>query len=446
VESLSPGIWPLIEIMGSLGGILQEKFVRPELTLIHWEKSGIRQKAQHAGHKGLLVDRRRFDSVLLRTAIETGVHVVRSARVRLHGPYHEGKWRLDVEGDSATTIECRYLIDASGRQGFLGRGGGDFGGCYRATSPPTVALCGCLQSGVPPGTTMVEAIADGWIWGASLTEGRCAVMVLCDTERVRADRGKGLEAIWRGFLSKAELFRAVAEAKTVGSLHLRDATASFHRVPISEGFLRAGESNYSIDPLSSTGVEKAMRGGLTAGTVVHTLLKHPERANLCEQFYLARQQEDVYRHAAWAAAFYGEAARFADRPFWKRRAHLTIPEPNRTAAQSTEDQLADAADTEWTWSDTVRVRLAGGVELRREPCIVGNEIEPTLSIMSPKLERPVAFLNGIPIGTMLGEMIGALQPRTLVPSFVRHIPAGQIAQVWCWLLEKRIFEVIPPGE
>src|SRR5579864_838009 len=159
-QSISPGMWRVAGRLQLADRIRQGKFLQPELALIHWGESGIQKKLQRSGESGLLVDRTRFDTVLLQAAAEAGAHVVRSSRLRLHGSYDEGKWKLDVEGDSATKIECDYLIDASGKRGFLARAGHRFGTCPVSTSPRTVAICGRLETVFPPATAMVEAVAD----------------------------------------------------------------------------------------------------------------------------------------------------------------------------------------------------------------------------------------------------------------------------------------------
>jgi flavin-dependent dehydrogenase len=58
---------------------------------------------------------------------------------------------------------------------------------------------------------------------------------------------------------------------------------------IGEDQIRVGEASFALDPLSSTGVEKAMHSGLIAGTAIHTVLALPERASLCADFYRTRQ-------------------------------------------------------------------------------------------------------------------------------------------------------------
>lgn len=445
IESVSPGFRVLMEIMGTLDPVLQEKFIEPELTLIRWGEREVQRKRQLAGQSGMLVERSRFDRVLLQAAMEAGAHVIRPAVVCVPKAYHNGVWRLEARCEGAATIECRYLIDASGKQGFLERGDCDFPGRRIVTAPPTVAICGCLQSEFPPRMTMVEAIAEAWVWGASLSGGGCAAMVFCDTEKIRSEHAKGLEAIWRGFLKTTKLFPGLDTARSLGPVRLRDATPSFHEVPMGKGFVRAGESNYSIDPLSSTGVEKAMRGGLTAAMIVHTLLKYPERASMCEQFCLARQQEDVQTHAAWAAGFYSEAAHLGHHVFWNRRSRLKVPEFRRMAAQEQQDVPAAVAHRVWTWGNTIRIRLADGVQLRREPCVVNDEIQAAMSILSPELERPVAFLDGIPLGPVMDEAFRAM-PSDLFPCFAKHLSAKQIGRVWHWLLEKRVFEIISAEE
>jgi hypothetical protein len=436
VESLSPGAWPVLDLLGASGRILEQMFIEPKLSLIRWRESEPHRKPQPEGKRGLLIERPRFDTVLLALAEETGAHALRLTRVGSIEGYKHGNWQLEVRnGNRSKAIACRYLIDASGRQGFLGGNRGAGGATRVRFSSATVAVCGWLSDALPPGTTMVEAVADGWIWAAGLKHGLSAAMVFTDPETVRSRKRDGLEAIWREFLAAAGL----TPTPGMGPLRLCDATASYHRFPIGEGFLRTGEASYSIDPLSSTGVEKALIGGLTAGTVVHTILRHPDRASMCELFYRTRQQEDVYRHAAWAAGFYREVERFGERPFWMRRARLTVPEPSQVNEAASECSVNPVDEVQLAFSNRLPLRLAAGVRLRREPSVVGDEIAPVLSIISPELQRPVAFLDGIPIGELLCRMVKAGR---LDEGFIRarQIPSAHLQRAWAWLIQNRIIE------
>ncbi len=59
------------------------------------------------------------------------------------------------------------------------------------------------------------------------------------------------------------------DSALVGPVLACDATTFCATDPIGETFVRVGEACFSLDPLSFTGVEKAMQTGLIAATAAH---------------------------------------------------------------------------------------------------------------------------------------------------------------------------------
>jgi hypothetical protein len=130
------------------------------------------------------------------------------------------------------------------------------------------------------------------------------MMVFLDPQRVLLGGGnRALETLWRGELAKADLFYDVSHSPLLGSIRACDATGYHTNEPIGLDFIRVGEAAFSLDPLSSTGVEKAMQTGLAAAVALHTMMLRPERSDLCLKFYRDRHFEAVSQHAIWSAGF-----------------------------------------------------------------------------------------------------------------------------------------------
>src|SRR5439155_11763660 len=130
--------------------------------------------------------------------------------------------------------------------------------------PRTIAVCGYLPARDGPGATLVEALPDAWCWGAPVPGGLFSAMVFLDPDTKPGLRRSELEVLWRARLSRAGLFAGLADSPLVGPVLARDATTYHATDPIGEDYVRVGEASFSLDPLSSTGVEKAMHTGLAA--------------------------------------------------------------------------------------------------------------------------------------------------------------------------------------
>jgi flavin-dependent dehydrogenase len=421
-ESLSPGIWPLLDTLGLRGVIARAPFRAPGETLLCWAES--KPQCIPPGPKGggLLVDRAEFDTLLLRGAQLAGVRIIQPAQAQV-ARTPKG-WQ--VKAGSASFL-AEFLIDASGRKGCqLMRG--------VAFSPPTLALWAHFEAENDPATRL-EATPEGWLWAAPLAEGRFSLMFICNPAYIRRKAGGDLERLLRERLAETVLFPRFAKAAFLHRIVARDATCAFASEPIGSDYVSVGEVSYSLDPLSSTGVEKALQSALIGAIVAHTLLHRPERARLCARFYKARQQEAVATHAAWTNQYYRDVERYADKPFWTARCGIPISSP-----------IVRVSNPPVAPRKTMPVRLAPGVSVTEEPCIVGDEIDTRPGLHAPSLARPVVFLDGIEVGTLLVEVTPHRSLKDLVAQWSQRMPPPRAERIAAWLWEKRILcEALPLG-
>lgn len=355
-------------------------------TYICWTHPQPWRVVPNPGERSIVVDRGRFDAHLLCAGKIAGIHHFQRSQAR--AAVHQGdRWRVDFSWDAQSRgLSADFLVDASGRTGFL-----------RATrqrdAAPTLALCGYIICPSEVLATRIEALHDGWCWGARLPSECYSVMVFLDPQPGRLGL-VDLEARWRACLLRAGLFAQLAQLPLQGPIIARDTTSSFVRDPIGPRFVMVGEASQCLDPLSSTGVERALRAGLLAGITLHTMIQHPERNSLCQQFYLDWHRKSVEGHARWSAEFYSQVRRFADQPFWH----------SRSAAAAGREKLTVAADQTYAvrpLNRTSRVRLSIEAEIVDEACIVGDEIVARPALRHPALESPIAFIDGAEVGPLL---------------------------------------------
>jgi hypothetical protein len=377
---------------------------------------------------GLLVDRVGFDGLLLRAAAGAGARVFQPAQARAaHG---EGAgWQVELSTDDE---KCRaradFLVDAAGRTRFLP-------GERQCVGPRTVALCGYLRPPDCPRDTLVEALPDAWCWGAPVPGGLFSAMVFLGADTTPGLRRSGLEALWRARLAASELFAGLSGCPLARPVFACDATTYGAADPIGEDFARVGEASFSLDPLSSTGVEKAMQTGLVAAIALHTMIAKPDRKGLCQRFYRDRQRETVSTHATWSAGFYRQVARFGDLPFWKyRSAGGGDGAPKKGPARVTH--------LEGTVRPAARVRLSDGARLVQEPCIIGDEIIAHPALVHPGLERPVAFVEGMELGQLLEAVPSCADLAGLLVAWSSRMPPRKARHIISWLIDSQVLETV----
>ncbi len=423
-ESLTPGVWPVLDALGVRDEILSAGFLRAGETRVRWAGPGTDVLTPGRGRAGLLVDRGRFDALLLGLAASAGVRVLQPTSARGAERSVAG-WRVEVtSGGDRQFISASYLVDATGRGRFLPGG-------RERVSPRSVALCGDLDGRDGPRATMVEALRDAWCWGAPVPGGRFSAMVFLDPGSLHRVRPEALETLWRAHLAHSELFAGLAGARVTGQVFACDASTWYATDPIGPGFVRVGEASFSLDPLSSTGVEKALQTGILAGIAIHTSLLWPERTALCERFYHGRQTETVTAHAAWSSEFYGQVTRFAGSPFWAERS-------GPGGAQSSRQNPPRATLTRVGFGAETRVRISDQARLVEEPRVVGDEIRPGAALAHPALDRPVAFVGGVEVVPLLAVVPRGGDVASVLALWSGRVTPPEAHRTVDWLLRNRI--------
>ncbi len=425
-ESLSPGVWTALRTLGLRESDFESCSLRVQTACIRWAKPEAETIAFIRPDQGLTVDRSRFDSVLLDAARAAGVIVFDGARI-VSTEQLESRWHLDLaRADGKYAITTDFLVDAAGRNGFLP-------GKRTRTSAPTLTVCGYVASDRELLETCVEAIPQGWCWGAPIRGGLFSAMVFLDGKAFRGMRWQGIEAIWRSSLFDAGLFRQISSLPVVGKVGVCDASMYTSTDPIGTRFIKAGEALFCLDPLSASGVERAMHSGIAAATVVHTIIRRPERYDLCAAYYVDRQIECTAQHASWASAFYGEVRRFAECDFWKARSVV-----------NTSPSVAPSVSVDYFPTEGVgrtKVYVSKATRFIETSCIADDEIQSCLALSHPNLDRPVAFLAGIHVTRLLEVVQQGGNLESLLTSWSTQIPRESVVSTAAWFLSKGILEV-----
>lgn len=428
IQSLAPGVREALSILGLPPEALDEHAVLINGLQLRWASQELENITPPPHGMGSVLDRGRFDARLQQAAMEAGVCWLAKSRVVHCVRPHRG-WTLRLSGPEiarteAAMICANYLIDAAGRNGFLP-------GIRHPISAPTIAICGVLVANHTTTQMRVEALRDGWCWGAPTPQGDLIAMTFVGRNPSGQLRDLGAEQRWRRMLMSATLFAPFADLQITTPLIVRDASTYNCVEPIGRDFLRVGEAQLSLDPLSSNGVNRAMHDGIAAATVVHTLLRHPDRQELCSEYYASRQNECAEHHRIWSAGFYAQVKRFSDHSFWKQRSFAVGAAPPRHGPPSDAHVLYGLND---------RLFISKQVSTREIACVVGDEVCAQGALHHPELAKPVAYLHGIPVVRLL-ELAGeSTTLKRLAASWAAFVPRHLVPAMIAWFMTHHIFE------
>jgi len=423
-ESLSPGIWPQLELLGLAQSVAAAGFWPIRTSLVQWE-SDLAVRRDFGTRSGLLVERGRFDALLLDWARAHGARVMQPAVVRTRAPRDRG-WRLDIESaDGSRTFDSEFLADASGRSAVLR-------GRKQRAGPRTLALFGYWLGGSLPREPRIEAASDAWYWGVPLPDGTYNAMVFVDAAEFRARQSASLGDSYHALIGRSCLMAGCRDVRLAGPVRAADATPYVDSDSVGPRSIKIGESALALDPLSSSGVHKAINTAVVGAVVINTLLRRPQQADAATRFYAGNLIDAADRHRCWAAGYYAAAAATRHGRFWQTRAADASAEPQ---------PIVPPSDFGRVLSDDLAVMLSPEATLAPEPCIVGDLIEMKAALRHPCLERPVAFLGGWEVAALLRPLHRGVTIRALRDAW--PIPVKSKPAIADWLFKHRVLTVAP---
>ena len=198
-----------------------------------------------------------------------GVTVHQPARV-IERVWRGGKWRiaLDVDGRQMQ-IEADFLADAGGRRDRSAR--------HRAqTGARTLAVYAYWRGASLPAVPQIEAGEDAWFWGVPLPDQTYNTLAFVDPKSFRSVPGSSLAQRFLTLLGRSSLMQDCRDAELSGPVRAIDATPYLADDCVAPNAIRLGDAALAIDPISSSGVQKAIASALSGAVVANTLLRRPD--------------------------------------------------------------------------------------------------------------------------------------------------------------------------
>ena len=255
--------------------------------------------------------RSEFDDLLLDAAGRRGAEVHQGATVRSVHQEAGESWRLKIDDEENGAIECsaRFLIDASGRDGLLGR----YFNLRRMDSGQRRAALFAHYRNVPrragrdAGNILIVILRDGWFWMIPFLSGLTSVGVVARGSRIR-EQETSPEATLERAIDRCPVARdlmrgAVRESPVYATSDWSyDSTRRAGRT-----WLLVGDAAAFIDPVFSTGVLLAMSSGELAADLVHQALRAGRLSRRQQRTYESTVSGHLNRYRRMVATFYGGA-------------------------------------------------------------------------------------------------------------------------------------------
>ena len=242
-------------------------------------------------------------------------------------------YSLDESGQEQI-ISARFVVDASGQNGLLGRQLDLRRWDESFRNLAVYAYYDGAKRLPPPaeGNIFIESYTHGWLWTIPLHTGQASVGAVVD-QRVGEEQVMqlGLERFLDEQLSQApHTAGMLAKARRVsGPFIVKDWSYACDRIA-GDGYVLAGDAACFIDPLFSSGVHLALMSGVLAAAYATTALRNPEMRPAAAQVYRELYMKEYHHFREMVRLFYS-SNRTVDSYFWEARRILEVADESESA-------------------------------------------------------------------------------------------------------------------
>ncbi|HET7921945.1 MAG TPA: NAD(P)/FAD-dependent oxidoreductase [Gammaproteobacteria bacterium] len=252
--------------------------------------------------------RQDFDRMLFEHARENGVDGREGAEVievEQRGPRDT---RVSVRNENGTTsqVQCRYLLDASGRDAFLAskkkirhknpehQSAAIFGHFHHAEYRP----------GEDAGNISIYNFAHGWMWMIPLPNGVMSVGAVCRPDYLKQRRGRTHEFLFETLKLNAALWKRMERAELIDNEVRVTGNYSYDANTIGgPGWMLVGDAFAFLDPVFSSGVYLATSGAEQTAAVVDAALRDPAQETRLQRRLEKRLRRGMRRFAFFIYRF-----------------------------------------------------------------------------------------------------------------------------------------------
>jgi flavin-dependent dehydrogenase len=330
-ESLAPAVQPLLRELGVWPAF---QAIQP---LPSWGTRSLWGGADAQTHSHLFspygcgwhVDRCAFDRMLAAGAVAAGAlllegHTLQRCEERADA------WQVQLAPTHAAHAEplelgARVLVDATGRRAQLARSLG----AQRLQFDKLVGVA-TRWAGVAHGEAghlLVEAAEPGWWYSAPLPMAvgeapGMVTMLMTDADLCAQTRLTTAVACQQQLQQAGATRQRVASARPearvqvhcAGSQRLRRGASRAGSLP----WLAVGDAALAVDPVSGSGVLRALRTARAVANTVQELLEGRSRRQEALAAYERARDDECTTYLVERARYYAAETRF-DTPFWQRR-------------------------------------------------------------------------------------------------------------------------------
>lgn len=326
-ETLSPGVTGLLQYLGVWESFQADRHLPSFGTSATWgsPSPSTRDFILTPFGPGWHLNRRRFDQTLASQAETAGALVLRSARARFERRA-EGGWRLDIQSEGIChKIEARFLVDATGKSAAVAR----YEGATRQIQDRMVAVVATVELPHPAPAdtlTLVETWEGGWWYSTPLLGPQMIVALMTDADLMRAHNWSAPEPWWQLLGNQPQTWGRLKEGRLASPPSIVPAFSAVLDRVVGREWIAVGDAAATYDPLSSSGIARAIDSGIHAARAIYTYLNSGHYDALIDYDQRMRTSFELYEETR--RRYYEMEQRWPQSLFWRRRQRLVTLDPN----------------------------------------------------------------------------------------------------------------------
>jgi len=275
----------------------------------YWGEQATNHTAKSLEPRGWFVERPKFDATLALAAEAAGATVYCNLKTCDVTRVRRG-WIITLASNGVREqIKARYIVDATGRAAWMARRVG----AQAHALDNLVALIGTYSRAPSERTLLIESAREGWWYSVPLSPTGALCAYLTDRDlwsSVSADQ------FYRTQLKKTDW--TLARVANLGEASLRTVAANTYGLDhcAGDGWLAVGDAAFAVDPLSGSGITRALESALRAAKAIGDSFGGSQDA------LVNYERDSQAQFAALLQArqyYYGLEQRWGSSLFWARR-------------------------------------------------------------------------------------------------------------------------------
>jgi flavin-dependent dehydrogenase len=317
-ETLSPGTQGLLQYLGIWESFKSNGHLTSFGTAASWGSSSLTTQDFIATlhGSGWHLDRLQFDKTLAKHSEQAGVFILPDTVAHCR-QRPEGGWVIEGKQKSTSLrIDADFLVDATGVSAVIARQVA--GKRHLADRMVGISARVQIEGSVPSDTfTLVEAFDSGWWYTARLPGAQAVVALMTDPDCVRSNEWAKPECFWSALRTFPYTWDRVKNGRPIAFPKVVPAFSACLNPLYGRDWIAVGDAAASYDPLSSSGIPRALDSGIRAARAVCQYLTRRQQDELCT--YNEYIQATFERYIGDRQRVYKMERRWPRSRFWMRR-------------------------------------------------------------------------------------------------------------------------------